>query len=222
MWWYADIHADGNVCVYGDQHEAWQTRESGKLFETKDECCLAISCDPEYLETDATPVPKSQKPKDVVTFANEDFESGKMDTQPFIHGGTTTHVSDWHITKHKAHSGTHSLRSGNLNKKRGKSSDLTLKVDSMSGLRISFWYLSDVSEPFEFFDFQMDGQMKHRDGRPAKGWQFYELGVPPGPHEFSWHVTSPTAAVKFDRSVSPEKFGSGVAFIDELKIEPTR
>ena len=220
MWWYADIHADGNACVYGDGHESWQTRENGKLFEIKDECCLAIGCDAEYLETDATPVPKSAKPRDVVTFANEDFESGKMDGLPFIHGGTTTHVADWHITKHKAKSGTQSLRSGNLNKKRGKSSDLTLKIDSISGLKVSFYYLADVGDPFDHFEFQLDGNLRHKDGRPTKQWQFFEMGVSPGPHEISFHLTSPSGAIKFDRSVSVDKFGAGAVMIDQLKVDP--
>ena len=114
------------------------------------------------------------------------------------------------------------LRSGNLNKKRGKSSDLTLKIDSISGLKVSFWYLADVGDPFDHFEFQLDGNLRHKDGKPTKQWQFFEMGVSPGPHEISFHLTSPSGAIKFDRSVSVDKFGSGAVMIDQLKVDPVR
>lgn len=189
-----------------------------QLFRSKAECCAEHQCDDSLLNSDVQEKPANEQPNDVVTHAHETFESGNLNGLPWKHTG----VAHWHITRHKAHQGTHSMRSGNLNGQRGAPTDATLKIDSASGGILKFWYLADVSDPFDFFEFKLDGSVRHRDGAPSGQWSKLELGISPGPHEITFRVASPSSALTFDRSVDIEHFGEGVVYIDNLEWKPSR
>jgi len=184
------------------------------LFATKRLCCIEHNCDEGAESSDAPP-------NDVLTYANESFDSELGDTEGmWIHGGTTTHVADWHLTTHEKHSGTKSFRSGSLNHKRGKSSDASLKVDSSSGANLSFWYYVDVARPFDYFEFRFDGVLNHVDASPSSQWMKFDLGIGPGPHTISFHVRSPNTAVSIDRTDNVEELGTGVVYVDDLQFIP--
>jgi hypothetical protein len=215
----------GNTCVYDTDYESWMTLPgyiNGQLFDTEDECCAQHACDD-------TATPSQETPSDVVTYIeNEDFENGLETTLPWIHGGSTAHVSDWHVTSTKSTSGTHSLRSGDLNNKRGKSSDVSLKVDSSMGATVSFSYYSSVGFPFDFFDFKVcngvgscngvGDKLKHRDSFPINEWKTYEVELEPGEHVLLFRYWSPGDNVPRERNANTD--GSGVVYIDELKFLP--
>jgi len=184
------------------------------LFTTERRCCVQHNCVEGAESSDAPP-------GDVLTYIDEDFDDGLGDTDGmWIHGGTTTHVADWRLTTHEKHSGTQSFRSGDLNQKRGKSSDASLKVDSSNGGLLSFWYYVDVARPFDYFEFRFDGILNHVDAAPSGRWMQLQLGVNPGPHTMSLHVISPNSAVSIDRSDKVEQFGTGFVYVDDLKFEP--
>jgi len=207
MYWHSDVQAEGNVCIYGINYPWWMdTTEyrASQLFDTEALCCLEHSCD--------------DPPVDNPLIA-EGFE-GDMETQSWVHGGTTTHVADWHITSHKSVSGTHSLRSANLNNHQGKSSDIALTVDLSVDTLLTFSYDADVFFQFEHFEFQVDGQRFLDVQRPTGGWTDYELSIPAGEHEISFHVISPSTGAGFDRSASLVTFGTGVVYVDDLKFMP--
>ncbi|KAL9178547.1 hypothetical protein ACHAXT_001885, partial [Thalassiosira profunda] len=217
--WYSDIHADGNLCVFGDGYPAWmglpEYRES-ELFDSKDACCIEHACD-----EDAVPS-NGDVDASVVTFVDEDFEGGDTGGLPWLHGGTPTHYADWNSNSHTAASGTKSLRSGDLNNRRDKSSDLSLTVDSSSGGRVTFNYKASVAWPFESFQVRLDGSLMHMDASPMTEWDDESFGVPPGVHTISFHVVSYADEVDFGRDVDPEQFGDGFAWIDDLEFFPTR
>jgi len=185
---------------------------ASQLFDAYGECCAKHSCDLGTVPSDG------ERTSNVLTYVDETFEGGGVTTGKWIHGGTTTHVSDWHISTGKSHGGTHSLRSGDLNNKRGKSSDVTLTVDSSMGAMLKLWYFVDVSDPFDFFEIRVDGILKHRDGSLGSGWKQYVLGMQPGEQTISFHVVSPNSVVSIDRSVGG--FGTGVVYVDDLEFKP--
>merc|ERR1712194_147732 len=216
-YWYPDIHALANHCVFGDNYEDWMDtadHRATNLFATKSLCCLEHNCDENAESSDAPPAI-------VLTYIDEDFDPGLGDTEGmWIHGGTTKHVADWHLTTHKAHSGTKSFRSGSLNHKRGKSSVVSLKLDSISGAKLSFWHYADVAYPFDLFKFKLDGATNHIEGEPSGEWMLLELGVAPGPHTISFELESHSSAVSVDRSDNVEQFGTGVVYVDDLQFIP--
>jgi len=184
------------------------------LFTTERLCCIEHTCIEGAESSDASP-------HDVLTYIDENFDGGLGDTKGmWIHGGTTTHIADWRLTTHKKHSGRKSLRSGSLNHKRGKSSDVSLKVDSSKGAQLSFWYYVDVARPFDFFEFRYDGVLNHVDESPSGGWMQFNLLIGPGSHTISFHVISLNTAVSIDRSENLEQYGTGFVYIDDLQFTP--
>merc|ERR1712194_201169 len=217
MFWYPDVHALVNLCVFDKHYEDWMDtvdHRDGYLFTTERQCCIEHNCAEGAESSDSRPL-------DVLTYIDENFDSGSGDTKEmWIHGGTTTHIADWRFTTHKKHSGNRSFRSGSLNHKRGKSSDVSLKVDSSKGAQLSFWYYVDVARPFDFFEFRYDGVLNHVDASPSGGWMMLNLGISPGPHTISFHVVSPNEAVSIDRSENLKQFGRGFVYIDDLQFTP--
>lgn len=185
----------------------------GQLFNTKEACCFEHGCDPAAQSDVEDDGSHSEEPNDVVTFSRGDVTS-----LPWIQGGTGTHVADWHLTTEKTALASLSIRSGDLNGIRGKSSDVKLKVDSTTGARISFLYWADVGYPFDYLEFRVDGELKHKDATPSGEWIQYSTTVSPGPHEISLHVISPPEEVTVDRDV--QQFGTGVVYVDEFKFTP--
>jgi hypothetical protein len=213
--WYSDIHADGNICVYGTGYEWWMATDAYRatqLFTTEEECCQKHSCD-----DDAKP--HVAPADDVVTFLKESFESG-MSAVPWIHGGTSTHIADWYVTTDKYLSGQYSLRSGDLNNNRGRSSDIRLKVDSSRGAQLKYSYYSDVGGPFDFFELKVDGELIEKEGSPYNGWREHSTYMSPGTHEILFRVIAPPAVPAFSRNENLAIFGSGVVYIDNLEFRP--
>jgi len=191
-------------------------RRESYLFQSYDDCCARHTC-PLGASPNDDP---AERITDVVTHADEDFNrANSLDALPWIHGGTSTHVAGWHTTSHMKHTGSRSIRSGDLNGMRGKSSDLMLKLDSSRGGTVEFWYYADVGNPFDYFEFKIDGNLNHRDGMPSEMWQKYELGVAPGRHDISFHLISPSHAVSVDRNI--DAFGTGVVYVDNFKFTPS-
>merc|ERR1712127_23388 len=185
------------------------------LFETFEECCTSTIC---HSGANPEDTPANQI-SDLITFADEDFEAAdSVEDLPWIHGGTHTHLARWHVTTHEKHAGARSMRSGDLNHERGKSSDITLKVNSISGATLSFWYLADVSHPFDYFEYRLDGTLNHKDAAPQGVWTEYVAGIAPGPHEISFHVISPNDSVSINRNV--DAHGTGVVYVDDLEFKP--
>jgi len=226
QFWYPDIHALDNRCVFGSNYEDWMDtvdHRDAYLFTTEHICCIEHNCaDGPPPVADAPPPESSDSPppRDVLTYIDEDFDPLGDTDGMWIHGGTTTHIADWRITTHEKHSGRRSFRSGDLNHKRGKSSDVSLKVASSMGARLSFWYFVDVARPFDFFEFRYDGVLNHVDAAPSGGWRKLDLGLAPGSHTISFHVVSPNEAVSVDRSANLEDFGTGFVYIDDLQFTP--
>merc|ERR1711966_457413 len=129
QFWYPDIHALDNRCVFGSNYEEWMDtvdHRDAYLFTTEPICCIEHNCaDGPPPVADAPPPESSDSPppRDVLTYIDEDFDPLGDTDGMWIHGGTTTHIADWRITTHEKHSGRRSFRSGDLNHKRGKSSD---------------------------------------------------------------------------------------------------
>lgn len=200
-----------------DKHRAKQ------LFDNRKECCLQHNCDgdtvnnPSYIEddTDATQAPRVV---DTITFADEDFERG-FDELPWKNEG----FADWTVESSPfVKSGKKSLVSGDLGENRGKSSSLSIKVDSSSGATVTFYYKALVSEPFDHFVVKIDGNINHMDKRPSgPNWMKFSRGVSPGEHTLSFHVESPTEVVTIDREVDPDGFGSGRVYIDDFSFTPS-
>jgi len=212
--WYSDIHADGNICVFGPHYEWWMATDAYRatqLFTTKEECCQKHPCD-------ATGKPQ-QPPTDVVTFLDETFESG-MAAVPWIHGGTATHIANWNVTTDKFLSGKYSMRSGDLNNNRGKSSDIRLKVDSSRGAQLKYSYYSDVGGPFDFFELKVDGELIEKEGMPSSVWSEHAIYLTPGAHEILLRVIAPPADPGFRRSSNFAIFGRGFVYVDNLQLLP--
>lgn len=220
--WYSDIHADGNVCVFGTQYEWWMATDAYRatqLFTTMEECCQQHPCDDDVDIGKPNAEPTDDDDDDVVTFLNESFESG-MSAVPWIHGGTSTHVSNWNVTTDKYLSGQYSMRSGNLNNMRGKSSDIRLKVDSSRGAQLKYSYYSDVGGPFDFFELKVDGELIEKEGSPSNGWREHSTYMSPGPHEILFRVIAPPSDPGFSRNNKLGLFGTGVVYVDNLEFRP--
>jgi hypothetical protein len=209
--WFPDIHADGNKCIFGEDYDSWMATaqyRASLLFDTEDECCQQHKCDPGIVSR-----------VDVVTFIDEDFDNDQQ-TLPLTNGGTTTHIADWDRTTSKSVSGKHSLRSGDLNGSRGKSSDFNLKIDSWFGGYIEFVYNAEVSEPFDYFQFKIDGEVKLEEYSPSDGWKKFSVSVPAGLHEISFHVIALDVKLKMQRGANVAQYGSGFVYLDDLQFKP--
>ena len=217
------MHVDDNVCVKGTDYDYWmenerfgidsQSNPMSYLFTTREGCCIAHGCDSDVTEP-VTP------PSDVMGYIEEGFE-GAEGIFHWIHGGTSTHLADWARTSSKASSfssGTHSFRSGDLNNIGGKSSDLSVKVSSASGAFMRFEYFVSIGDPFDHFEFLIDGVPKHKDYSPGSEWKRYAVGISPGQHTISWHVISDPDVPSFLRSVHPETFGNGHVYLDNVEF----
>jgi hypothetical protein len=216
-YWYPDIHANGNLCIYGNDYPAWMdtdAQRSSNLYGTNLACCRAHNCDPGTTPSDEDPNITDEHIASVALHVMEDFENG-MDTQPWIHGGN----AQWHISSSKSVSGTHSLRSGDLNGQRNKSTDLTLRVDSSRGGFLKFYYWSLAYDPYDYFSLDVDGSIKHMEMNPMADWRQYSLGVEPGVHEIRFRVVAPEGQIVIPRDVS-DALGTGEVFIDDLEFIP--
>lgn len=187
---------------------------SNNLFDSMGDCCSVHQCDPGATPSDEDPTIDQNVERNVMLIVDEDFENS--DTLPWVHGG----LADWHITTSESVSGTHSMRSGDLNSQRNTSSDLTLKVDSSRGAFFKFSYMAEVSDPFDHFTFRVDGVVQHMDRSPFYDWRQYSLGIQPGPHELSFHVEAPAGSITIPRSTDPDSMGTGVVYIDDLQFTP--
>jgi len=203
QFWYSDMGTDDTACVYGSNWPWWMnTNEyrASQLFDSEDACCTEHSCD--------------------IAPIVQDFESGLQDTESWVHGGTPTHAMDWHITSHKSVSGTHSLRSGDLNGQVGKSSDVTISVKSYQEGVLEFKYYSDVHAFFEHFELQVDGIVAPLtvDAPSGGEWIDFYMDIPEGQHDISFHVIGAATAQTFPRSVNTTHFGTGVFYIDDFRF----
>ena len=192
--WFPDIHADGNRCIYGEDYDSWMATKpfrASQLFATEEECCEEHKCDPDAVT--------QGRPSEVVTFIDENFDGDQLPL-PWIHGGTATHVADWYQTANKSVSGKYSLSSGDLNNNGGKSSDVTLT--------------------FDYFVFKIDGEVKLEEYSPSHEWRKYSVIVPAGLHEISFHVTSLNVKLKMRRGANVALYGSGFAYMDDLQFKP--
>lgn len=215
IYWFPN---NGNGCVLFTPWMA-SPAHAPYPFTTFHDCCAA-----HRYHADTRPVNEPATwPGDVITHTNEDFESGtgRLDGLglPWIHGGTKTHEADWHLTDHDRRSGKNSMRSGNLNNKQGKSSDVTLLTSSSHGARVMFWYRASVGMPFDTFEFKLDGVLKHIILDHSEEWKKYQIGIEPGYHEISFHLASRKPLPSFGRQ--KEYFGTGVVYIDDFEIIPT-
>ena len=184
------------------------------LFDNEGPCCLDHACV-------AGAAPSAGNPGDVLTYVDETFDdspgAGGSTAGAWSHGGAAA----WSLSRERSRSGTTALRSGDLAGARGASSDASLAVASSRGARVSFWLYSDVARPFDWFEFRIDDAVRQEEAAPGGGrWKEYEFGVPPGRHDLSFRVRSPEAPASFDRGVSVEGFGTGVAYVDDLKFTP--
>lgn len=212
--WFPDIHADGNRCIYGEDYDSWMATKpfrGSQLFATEEECCEEHKCDPDAVT--------QGRPSEAVTFIDENFE-GDQQPLPWIHGGTATHVADWYKTANKSVSGKFSLSSGDLNNNGGKSSDVALKLDSWFGGYLDFVYYADIGEPFDYFVFKINGEVKLEEYSPSHEWRKYSVMVPAGLHEISFHVISLNVKLKMRRGANVALYGSGFAYIDDLQFKP--
>jgi hypothetical protein len=213
-YWYSDIHADGNTCIFDTHYEWWMATDAYRatqLFTTKEDCCKEHECDDDAKPQDA--------PSDTVTFLKESFESG-LSAVPWIHGGTSTHIADWQVTTDKHLSGQYSLRSGDLKNNRGRSSDIRLKTDSSRGSQLKYSIYSDVGGPFEFFELKVDGELIEKEGSPSNVWKEHLTYLSPGQHEVMFRVIAPPSDPGFPRSDNPAIFGTGVVYVDNLEFTP--
>lgn len=162
-----------------------------------------------------SPTKKPTNSPTVGPIIDEDFESGML-TQSWVNGGK----SDWNVTSDKSLSGSHSLRSGDLKGRLGKSSDVTLAVAVQSdmGAVVRFSYLSDVMELFDHFEFRVDGEVKLEVENPSSTWTVYEVEIPMGVNDISFHVISAESEQLFDRSANVGVFGTGVFYVDDLEV----
>lgn len=221
--WYADIHASGDLCVYGSGYEGWMANPAfsdAQLFDSEDDCCAAHfpvdGCDDDAVASGGV-VP------DTLTYIMEDFEGG-MGTLPWVHGGTTTHVADWDVSTHDSRppAGFHSLRSGDLNSTPSKSSDISLQVDSSRGGFLEFYYKADVSWPYDRLVVRLNGAEKfartsvtRSNGRDP--WVKFLMAVPGDVVQITISVESYPASEGGDYSARDAgKDGTGFVYIDDL------
>lgn len=79
---------------------------------------------------------------------------------------------------HKSVSGKHALRSGDLYHQGGSGSSVVrLKVDSKWGAALEFKYYADIGEPFDYFVFKIDEEIKLQQYNPIDGWKTFSLIV---------------------------------------------
>jgi len=214
--WFPDLFSDETHCYYGDAYESWMEREPATyFFDTIEACCEAHGCDPDADATTTLPTPSADG---VIGYADEDFETG-MDSLPWIHGGTTTHKADWRVTSSKSLYGHHSLKSGNLANKWGKSSDLSLKVYAEEGMHVEFNYLSLVSDPFDSFTFSVDGINVLESTFPSQDWEQFIMVIPPGEHTLKWSVKTGDSAPNFARSEDVDRYGTGFFYLDDFMLK---
>ena len=212
------------MCVYGSGYEEWMANPAfadAQLFDSMDDCCEkhfpVNGCDDDA-------VPSGGVVPDTLTYIEEDFESG-METLPWVHGGTTTHVAGWDVSAHDARSGSHSLRSGDLNSTPSKSSDISLQVDSSRGGYLEFFYKADVSWPYDRFVVRVNGkEMFARTSvtRKANGrdpWYKFLVGVGSGEAQVRISVESYPESEGGDYSARDViNDGTGFVYIDDLKF----
>jgi hypothetical protein len=209
--WFPDIHADGNKCKFGEDYDSWMSTalyRASFLFDTEEECCEQHKCDP-----------NTESRVDVVTFIDQNFDDDQQ-TLPWKNGGTMTHIADWGRTTSKSVSGKYSLRSGDLNSSGGKTSDISLKIDSWFGGYIEFVYNADVGEPFDFFLFKIDGEVYLEEYSPSDGWKKFSASMPAGLHEISFHVIALNVKLKMKRGANIAQYGSGFVYLDDLQFKP--
>jgi len=150
----------------------------------------------------------------VALFVKEDFENG-LGNQPWIHGGS----AEWEQSDTKSVSGSYSMRSGDLNSQRNKSSEISLKIDSSRGGFLKFSYWSLAYDPYDYFSFDVDGAIKHMEMTPMNEWRQYSLGIEPGLHTIRFRVVAPEGNIAIPRDVS-DMLGTGEVFIDDLDFTP--
>ena len=226
-YWYPDIQATINKCIRGSDYDPWMANERygmnsvsnplSYLFTTYDLCCAAHGCDNTgggTTETDGgTDAPP---PSDVVTYVDEGFEAGNSNALPWTFSG----AANWQVSTSRSVSpGTHSLRSGDLNGIGGKSSVVSIKVDSSLGAYFMFDYYVGIGAPFDRFEFRVDGDLKHMDKSPSGEWERYLQNLSPGPHTISFHVITYSPVPSFDRNNDVDEFGDGFVYLDNLEFQ---
>jgi cell division septation protein DedD len=222
-YWYPDIYSMTPKCIKGSNYEPWMENERygidligttvSFLFTTYDLCCAAHPCDDGTTETDGT---ESPPPSDVVTYIDEDFEAGNSNALPWTFSG----AANWSVsTSRSVTPGKHSLRSGDLNGIGGKSTVVSIKVDSSLGAYLMFDYYVGISATFDRFEFRVDGDLKHMDKSPSGEWERYLQNLSPGPHTISFHVITYNPIPSFDRSNDLEEFGDGFVYLDNIEFQ---
>lgn len=140
---------------------------------------------------------------------------------------------NWELTSLRSVSGSHSIRSGDLNGLADAESVLSIKIDSISGGYIKFSYFADLGTPFEWFDFEIDGQIKHRFAEVETEWleypeQGYDVSVGPGRHTITFKVVTSSDVPDFWKQRTSvvngvsfaDLFGRGFMYIDDLEFIP--
>ncbi|MBL4584576.1 MAG: FG-GAP repeat protein [Pseudomonadales bacterium] len=130
----------------------------------------------------------------------DDFEQGNLGRLNW----NPTGDANWHVTNEAAQEGAFSVASGDITD--SQSSGLSIDVN-VTDSTVSFWYLVDSEEDYDFLHFYIDGDLM-LEAADIYPWARFKANLSAGSHTLTWTYTKD----------SSESEGADKAWVDNIII----